>query len=64
MKIAVIGLGYVGLSSAVLLAQKHTVVLNFEAFCKQVDVIVANRIEPQLEAVRSKVYTRDAFSRD
>lgn len=40
------------------------VVSDFEAFCTQSQVIVANRLEPELEAVREKVYSRDLFERD
>ncbi len=37
---------------------------DLEDFKSRSDVIVANRLTPDLEDVRSKVYTRDAFSRD
>ena len=40
------------------------VINDFEAFKAESDVIVANRIDADLEPVREKVYTRDLFSRD
>ncbi len=40
------------------------VVKDFAEFKQESDVIVANRLNPDLEDVREKVYTRDLFSRD
>ena len=40
------------------------VVNDFEEFSKKSDVILANRLEADLESVKNKVYTRDLFSRD
>ncbi len=37
---------------------------DFDVFCESCDVIMANRVMPQLEKVRDKVYTCDLFSRD
>jgi UDPglucose 6-dehydrogenase len=42
----------------------NKVVNDFEAFVKQADVIVANRMSEELEEVSHKVYTRDIYSRD
>ncbi|MED1672586.1 nucleotide sugar dehydrogenase [Pallidibacillus thermolactis] len=42
----------------------NKVVNDFEAFVKQADVIVANRMSEELEKVSHKVYTRDIYSRD
>ena len=37
---------------------------NFDMFCQVCDVIIANRFDGSLSKVKSKVYTRDLFSRD
>ena len=37
---------------------------NFKAFCEKSDVILANRIDENLEQIKEKVYTRDLYSRD
>lgn len=40
-------------------------VLNdFDEFAQKSDVIVANRYEERLSAVKEKIYTRDLYSRD
>ncbi len=40
------------------------VAADFDEFCRRSDVILANRMSPELESVRDKVYTRDLFARD
>lgn len=39
-------------------------VSDFEEFAKKSDVILANRIDENLQRVKDKVYTRDIYSRD
>lgn len=40
------------------------VIKNLEEFKKNCDVIVSNRMSPELSDVKEKVYTRDLYSRD
>jgi len=40
------------------------VVNNLQQFMLEADVIVANRMMPELADARSKVYTRDLFGHD
>lgn len=42
----------------------HRVISCFEEFVDLSDIIVANRIETELESCKSKVYTRDIFNYD
>jgi len=40
------------------------VIHDFDEFSQVTDVILANRLEHEIENVKSKVYTRDLYSRD
>lgn len=40
------------------------VINDFNKFCEESDVILANRYESKLDEVKEKVYTRDIFARD
>lgn len=40
------------------------VIRNFDEFAQRADVIVANRMDDRLKAVKEKVYTRDIYGRD
>lgn len=40
------------------------VVNNLKQFKNECSIILANRMTPELEDVRDKIYTRDLFSRD
>lgn len=40
------------------------VIRDFDEFVKQSDIIVANRMDDRLKAVKDKVYTRDIYGRD
>ena len=42
----------------------HHVMNNFDEFVKKADIIVANRLEPELQGIVDKVYTRDVYMRD
>lgn len=44
--------------------QNLQIVRDFDTFCEQCDVIVANRMDEMLETVQDKVYTRDIYDRD
>lgn len=61
MRIAIVGIGYVGLSLATLLSRYNEVVA-LDIIKEKVEK--TNRIEEELEDVMGKVYTRDVYFRD
>lgn len=40
------------------------VIKEFSTFCNDSDIIIANRVSPQLQGVEHKIYTRDLFGKD
>ena len=40
------------------------IVNNFEEFSEKCDLIIANRINNQLQPVKNKVFSRDIFNKD
>ena len=42
----------------------YAVEKDYEKFCAECGVIIANRVDGNLDAVKSKVYTRDIFGRN
>jgi UDPglucose 6-dehydrogenase len=43
---------------------RSRVVNDLEAFKQEADIIIANRINPDLQDVQGKVYSRDLFGED
>ena len=43
---------------------RSKLVTDLQAFKTKADLIVANRMTPELNDVRAKVYTRDLFDQD
>ena len=63
MKICAVGLGYIGLSNAILLA-KNNEVIGVAIISSLVDGLqkrIFHRIDNQVKDVIGKVYTRDIF---
>jgi len=44
--------------------ENNRVIKDFSQFAEEADVIIANRVTQELEAVRDKVYTRDLYGKD
>lgn len=44
--------------------ENNRVINEFPQFVQEADVIIANRMTQELEAVRDKVYTRDLYGKD
>jgi UDP-N-acetyl-D-mannosaminuronate dehydrogenase len=63
LKIAIVGIGYVGLANAIMLDQQKSIMTfdiekSFKKFTDNSDLIIANRIDTKIKPFEKKIFSR------